>query len=89
MNTLIAKLKQCAATINEVVDVLAQKDEPKTAEVALPTLEEVRAVLVSLSRNGKTAEVKAILTKHGVNKLSEVNPADYADVLKEAEALNG
>ena len=83
MTAVTEKLKKCVAALNEVVDIL----EKETA--ATPSLEEVRAVLADLSRNGKTAEVKAILTKHGVNKLSEVNPADYADVLKEAEALNG
>lgn len=33
------------------------------------TLEEVRAVLAEKSRAGHTAEVKALLTKHGADKL--------------------
>ena len=83
MTAVTEKLKKCVAALNEVVDIL----EKETA--ATPSLEEVRAVLAELSRNGKTAEVRELLQKHSVNKLSEVNPADYADVLKEAEALNG
>ncbi|MEG0094784.1 MAG: DNA ligase [Erysipelotrichaceae bacterium] len=47
------------------------------------TLEEVRAVCADKSRKGFTAEVKAILTKHGADKLSEVDPAEYKALLAE------
>lgn len=52
-----------------------------------PTLEEVRAVLAEKSRAGHTAEVKALLTKHGADKLSEIDPAEYPALLAEAEVL--
>lgn len=51
------------------------------------TLEEVRAVLAEKSRAGHTAEVKALLTKHGADKLSDVDPAEYPALLADAEAL--
>lgn len=51
------------------------------------TLEAVRAVLAEKSRAGHTAEVKALLTKHGVEKLSEVDPAEYPALLADAEVL--
>ena len=51
------------------------------------TLEEVRAVLAEKSRAGFTAEVKAIITKYGADKLSAVKPEDYAAVLAEVEVL--
>lgn len=51
------------------------------------TLEEVRAVCADKSRAGFTVEVKAIITKHGADKLSSVNPEDYAAVLAEVEVL--
>ena len=51
------------------------------------TLEEVRAVLAEKSRAGFTAEVKAIITKHGADKLSAIKPEDYAAVLAEVEVL--
>jgi len=56
-------------------------------EVKAPTLEEVRAALAEKSRRGYTAEVKAILQRHGAEKLSAVDPAEYAAVLAEAEVL--
>ena len=64
-------------------------EEPKSEvpeEKAL-TLEDVRAVCADKSRSGFTAEVKAILNKHGVEKLSEVNPAEYKALLAEVEVL--
>lgn len=60
--------------------------KPKPEENPL-TLEEVRAVLAEKSRAGHTAEVKALLTKHGADKLSDINPAEYPALLAEAEVL--
>ena len=64
-------------------------EEPKAEvpeEKAL-TLEDVRAVCADKSRKGYTAEVKAILTKHGAEKLSGINPAEYKALLAEVEVL--
>lgn len=57
------------------------KEEPKI------TLEDVRARLAQLSRDGKTAKVKALIQKYGANKLSEVNPDDYEALLLDAEVI--
>ena len=51
------------------------------------TLEDVRKVLTALSRDGHTAEVKALLVKHGVNRLSDVKAEEYEALLKEAEEI--
>lgn len=51
------------------------------------TLETVRAVCAEKSRAGFTAEVKAIITKRGADKLSAIKPEDYAAVLTEVEVL--
>ncbi len=59
---------------------------PKPEEKPL-TLEEVRAVLAEKSRAGHTAEVKALLTKHGADKLSDIDPAEYPALLAEAGVL--
>jgi len=59
-----------------------------TKKVEKPlTLEAVRAVLAEKSRDGHTADVRALLEKHGAAKLSEINPAKYAQLLADAEAL--
>ena len=64
-------------------------EEPKAEvpeEKALP-LEDVRAVCADKSRKGYTAEVKALLTKRGINKLSDVDAKDYAALLAEVEVI--
>lgn len=65
----------------------------KTAPVKEPepekklTLADVRAVLAEKSRAGFTEEVKALITKHGADRLSEVPETEYAALLKDAEVL--
>lgn len=51
------------------------------------SLEDVRAVMADKSRKGYTAEVKTLLTKRGVSKLSDVDANDYAALLAEAEVI--
>jgi 3-methyladenine DNA glycosylase Tag len=51
------------------------------------TLEDVRSVLSTLSANGKRAEVKELLGKFGVTKLSDVKKEDYSALLENAEVL--
>ena len=69
----------------------AKKQEPPT-ETPAPeekplTLEQVRATLAEKSRAGHTAEVKALLLKHGADKLSDIDPAEYPALLADAEVL--
>ena len=57
-------------------------------EVPKPvTLDEVRAALAERSRNGYTSDVKALIAKYGADKLSDVDPANYAALLKDAEVI--
>lgn len=65
-------------------DAKAAKQEPEEKPL---TLEEVRAVLAEKSRSGHTEEVRELLTKHSADKLSEIDPAEYAVLLAEAEVL--
>ena len=65
--------------------VKTEAEEPKTA-----TMEEVRGLLAEKSRSGFRAEVKALLTAHGVEKLSEItDPAELGKLKAEAEELGG
>lgn len=66
----------------------APEETPSSTQEEKPlTLEEVRAVLAEKSRAGHTAEVKALLTKHGADKLSDIDPAKYPALLADAEVL--
>ena len=88
-----------AESIKVVADVISSNEQPKiaaqTTKKSLPpaapekvvTLEQVRAVLAEKSHDGLTAEVRALLEKYGAQKLSAVDPKDYAALLKDAEVL--
>lgn len=70
----------------------AAKEAAKTSPLPAPeekplTLEEVRMVLAEKSRAGHTAEVRALLIKHGAEKLSDIDPARYPSLLADAEVL--
>lgn len=67
----------------------AEKPAPKKnePEKKAPTLADVRALLAEKSRDGFTAQVRAIITAHGANKLSEIDPAEFPSIIKEAEVL--
>ena len=78
------------ATEEQSVQKLEKKNAAKQVEKAEPkplTLEQVRAALAEKSRAGHTAEVKALLIKHGADKLSDIDPAEYPALLAEAEVL--
>jgi len=48
---------------------------------------DVRAVLAEKSRAGHTAKIKEILISHGAEKLSAIDPGEYAALLREVEVL--
>lgn len=63
-------------------------EEPAEESEKKPlTLEDVRAALAEKSRAGFTAEVKTLITKHGADKLSDIDPAEYEALLAGAEVL--
>lgn len=96
----IAELKHCgeiligiSETLTEMFSSDATQDkqeqikEPKDKKKKALTLTDVRKVLAEKSRNGHTAQVKELLIKYGADKLSEIDPSKYAELLAEVEAL--
>ena len=61
---------------------------PTTVEAPKPpTLEDVRAVLADKSRDGHTDAIREIILRHGSNRLTEVDPSNYATILEEVGNL--
>lgn len=100
MAQTIEELRSAAASINAAADWLYQQfsgdgtearvtEAPTKKEASKPQLklEDVRAVLAEKSRAGHTAEVRALLKKHGDDKLSEIDPAKYEALLQDAEVI--
>ncbi|MVX64251.1 DNA ligase [Clostridium chromiireducens] len=65
----------------------AMAEETPKPETKALSLIDVRAVLSEKSRNGYTADVKALLLKYGADKLSDINSKDYEALLAEAEVI--
>ena len=87
---LIDGLKKLSADMADLAAQLegadAQQDVP--AEKPTYTYEDVRAILAEKSRTGFRAEVKAILTAHGVKQLSDVKaPSEFAAIVADAEGI--
>lgn len=71
-------------------DKLISKDTEKDSNILEHkeiSLEEVRAVLAKKSQEGFTDEIRAIIKDYNCNKLSEVNPKYYLDILQAAEVF--
>jgi hypothetical protein len=82
---------QGPAVVATVESAIAKVDTPNI-EQAMPnpapiTIEQVRAVLAEKSQSGKQPHVKALITKFGAKKLTDIDPARYTELLKEAEVL--
>lgn len=101
MAQTIEELRTAAASINAAADWLyqqfsgednsKQQNSRSAAKKAEPKpevkLEDVRSVLAKKSRAGHTAEVRALLKKYGAAKLSEIDPANYEALMKDAEVI--
>ena len=94
--TLVEGLKRICADVAILVSLFEEapgtQDPPAEEEPQTPakvyTYEEVRAILAEKSRTGFRAEVKALLTKHGVTQLSDVKePSVFAAIVAEAEGI--
>ena len=80
------------ATSKKTAEVQAEPETPAPAAEETPskiyTFEEVRGILADKARSGFRAEVKALLTSHGVKQLSDItDPAVFAELVAEAEVL--
>ena len=93
---VLAELKQCndalikiSGWLSEVLvsgmNVEEKQEDPSQQQKW--ELSDVRAVLAKKSSAGHTAEVRELLSKHGVKKLSEIDPEEYPALLAEAEAI--
>ena len=71
----------------------ATKQDATVTEEAKPeptptyTKEDVRGVLAAKSAAGFKKEVKELLEKFGAQQLKQIDPKDYAAILKEAEVI--
>lgn len=100
MSQAIEDLRSAAAAITDAANWLTKQfsgdtgEQPTNANTAEKvektalTLEQVRAVLAGKSRAGHTATIRELLQKYGADKLSQIDPANYEALLRDAEELS-
>ena len=97
---IVLNLRALADNFQVLADIVAGSDSNEAAQPETPasekvpetktkpvSLEQVRAVLADKSQQGLTAEVRTLLEKYGAPKLSQIDPANYAALLADAESL--
>lgn len=92
-------LTSLAASISEIAEELKtmgnavpggsdeaepQAEDPKPNE---PTLEEVRGILADTASAGHREAVQALIQKHGAQRLSDIDPSEFATLIEEARAI--
>ena len=82
-----AKKKEAETTPESAPAEEAKVEEAKVEPKTEVTLEQIRAVLQEKRAQGKKDKFKALFESFGVQRLPDVNPADYAALLSAAEAL--
>ena len=97
LSLILDDLKRYGEALIEVSDSLREMfsevepdPKPEEEEESRPvTLEEVRAVLAKKTRVSRenTEAIRELLLKHGAPRLSEIDPKEYASLLKEAEVI--
>lgn len=69
-----------------ITEFMEIQPEEEVAESQIK-FEDVRKVLAEISKQGKTREMKALLSKYGAKRLSDVNPKDYGEILTVAKEI--
>lgn len=87
INEVVSQAQDCIDSLSELIAMLESKDTKHKEPEKTYSLEGVRAVLADLSRNGFTDDVRELIKKYGANKLSEVEPSRYADMMKDAKVI--
>lgn len=77
----------CKVVMEGLSEETKVKDLPEKKTEPAISLEKVRGILASKSQAGYSAEVRAIVSKYGASRLSDIDPKDYPAVLKDAEEI--
>lgn len=90
LTELSAHAKATLAVVQSIRELLSTQESDEVADmpVAKPiTKEQVRTVLAAKTAEGYGAQVRALLRKYGATQLSAVKPADYSDLMLEAQSI--
>src|SRR5690606_19677544 len=81
------KLYEKAKQLDAFKTLAEERRAAKRPAKPVYTREQVRAKLADMQRQGKRAEVKALIQSFGVPKLSDVPAERYAELMAKAEEI--
>ena len=79
--------KTAKSKTEEAADVHETEPVPEEAEKPKVTFEQVRAAIAKKSQMGYTSAVKNLVENYGVERLSDIKPENYAEILEQAEMI--
>ena len=90
LTELSTHAKATLAAAQSIRELLSVSESEKTD--ALPAAkpiskEQVRTVLAAKTVEGYGTQIRALLRKYGATQLSAVKPADYSDLMLEAQSI--
>ena len=93
LDALLTGLSEHSRTLSEAVNAIRELlsgDEPEekpASEEKRFTIEEVRALLLEKRKGGFRDEIKALLLRHGADRLTDIDPTEYRTMMAEAEEI--
>lgn len=87
LSQVLDEMVSCSENLIQAAKALKDIFSSTEEEKKSVSLEDVRAVLAEKSRRGFTEEVKEIISKHGADRLSGIDPSEYESLLSEAEVI--
>ncbi len=84
---VIEKLNAISTLINEIISLLKEEENAPVEEVKTISFEEFKSELIDFARDGLSNEIRDVIEKHGVNKISELKPNQYEEVLSEVRGI--
>lgn len=100
LSQVIEEIKSCSNqlinAINALTEIFSSPDDDnegtqtqsnETSTVNTYEFTDVRKAFSAKSHEGFTAQVKALITKYGANKLSEISKENYPALMADLEAI--
>ncbi len=91
LDTLLTELSEHSQrlqeSVNAIRELLSGKEEEKADEQKPLSIEEVRALLLEKRKAGFRDEIKALLLRHGADRLTDIDPTEYRTMMAEAEEI--
>lgn len=98
LSQVLSELKNCGQTLMNIADSLTELFSSTLADHEAPapltkepipeySFVEVRKKFAEIARAGHTEALKGLLKKYGAEKLSSVDPSQYAALLADAEVI--